>query len=141
MTNSHMNYEELIREKKELETLLQFQRAQIRQDITGLKDELRPARQVMSLLGKLFTKDKTSPLITGGASMLIDLVVRKFILGRAGWITKLVVPFFLKNYSSHILSEKRPGIWKKLVSLFSRNGTSHHEKPGMDMRNERLSEN
>lgn len=127
MTSNINTYEELEREKQELEVLLQFHKGQIRQDIRDIKEEFQPARHAVSVIGKLFTKDKSSPLLTGGAGMLIDLGLRA-LLGRAGWITKLIVPFLVKNYSSHVLSDKKPGILRKLKALFSRNGTTHHSK-------------
>ncbi len=136
MTSNINTYEDLVREKQELEVLLQFQKGQIRQDVLDLKEEFRPARQAVSVLGKLFTKDKSSPLISGGANMIIDLGV-KALLGRAGWITKLVVPFLLKNFSSHVISDKKTGILKKLKSLFSRNGTTHNSRSEVNLGEQR----
>src|SRR5687768_763490 len=108
------NYEELTREREELELQLQLYKDKIRLDVKEIKEELQPATHAMTFIGKMLKKDHSNPIMTGGASMLIDLIVKKVILSRASWITRLVVPFILKNYSSHILAEKKVGLWHKL---------------------------
>ena len=135
MTTSNIkSYDDLVREREELEVLLRLHRDQIRHDLHGLREEFRPARQAVSTIGKFFTKDKSSPLLTTGANMLIDVVVKRILLGRAGWITKLIVPMLIKNYSSHVLSDNKGSIFKRIKSLFSKNGTSHSKKPDVDLR-------
>jgi hypothetical protein len=51
-----------------------------------------------------------------GANTLIDVFVKKMILGRAGWVVKTVVPFLLKNYSSHVISDNNKSIFRKIFS-------------------------
>jgi hypothetical protein len=60
------------------------------------------------------TQDKTSLLLNLGSEIAIDSLITKFILSRAGWITKIVVPFFLKNFSSHYLAEQKDKWIEKL---------------------------
>jgi len=67
------------------------------------------------------TRDHTGPLATFGIDFSIDLLIRKLLLAKAGWFTKLVIPFVVKNYSSHIISEEqRLKLSKKLQSLFNK---------------------
>lgn len=131
------NYKDLLREKKELELQLQVQQEQIRQDIRELKEELIPLTHSLSLIGKFVNRDYSNPIMTGGANMLIDLVVKKLLLSRAGWITRLVVPFLLKNYSSHILAENKKGLWKKVKAWIwpgGKNGSPHFDRTDIDSR-------
>ena len=70
--------------------------------------------------------DKTSLLLNLGSEIAINTVVRRFILSKAGWIAKAVVPFFLKNYSSHFLADQKDKWIEKLKDwISSRNGHAH----------------
>jgi hypothetical protein len=136
MTKRISNYADLLREEEELKLQLQLQRDQIRMDIDEIKEELMPAKHALTFVGKFFKKDRSNPLMTGGAGMVIDLIVKKLILSRAGWITRLMVPFFLKNYSSHLLSEKKIGLWKKIKSWIwpgGKNGSPHYDQAHIDV--------
>ena len=56
-----------------------------------------------------------------GIEFGIDLLIRKLLLARAGWFTKIVVPFLVKNYSSHIIgTEKRAAILQKIKNMFDK---------------------
>lgn len=138
MTSEIKTFKDLLKEKESLEKQLELDRMVLREDLRIIKEELRPARQTMSFIGKFFTKDKSVPLVTSGANFLIDLVVKKILLGRAGWLTRLIVPLLIKNFSSHLLVDKRTGLLTKLAGLFSKNGTQSrktdikHESPGRD---------
>lgn len=136
MTKRISNYADLLREEEELKLQLQLHKDQIRMDIKEIKEELQPATHALTFVGKLFKKDRSNPIMSGGAGMVIDLIVKKLILSRAGWITRIMVPFFLKNYSSHLLSEKRIGLWKKIKSWIwpgGKNGSPHFEQAEVDI--------
>jgi hypothetical protein len=111
-------YEDLMLEKHRLKLLLHAQKEQVREDIDDIKVQLAPVKSAISFIGKMTTKDPGNPLINGTINTVIDLVVRKIFLARAGWFTKLVVPFFLKNYSSHLVDEKKDSIVQKIFSWF-----------------------
>jgi hypothetical protein len=123
MSKPIKTYDDLQKERQRLEVLLQSQKEILRNDIAGLKQELQPAVRAFSFLGKIFTREKGNLLLTGGMNRLVDLVFKKLILSRTGWITRLVVPFLIKNYSSHIVAEHKTEWIKKLFSLF---GRKHH---------------
>jgi hypothetical protein len=125
-------YEDLVKEKQQLEVLLQAQKELIRYDITELRKELQPAADTISFIGKIITRDKSNAILTGGANRVIDLLFRKLILARSGWLTRLIVPFLLKNYSSHLIAEKKEGLINKLFSWVGHknaNGKAAPEKP------------
>jgi hypothetical protein len=113
--------------------LLQAQKELIVADIHDLKNELRPTIDAISFLGKIATRDKSDILISGVTNQLIDLVFKKLILARTGWLTRLIVPFFIKNYSSHFIGDHKKEWVKKLFSWIGHknsNGqaTSHSSK-------------
>jgi hypothetical protein len=118
MNNSINTYEELMLEKHRLRLLLHGQKELIHNDIKEIKEELAPVKTAISFVGKLTTKDASNPLINGTVNTAIDLIIKKVFLARAGWFTKWVVPFFLKNYSSHFIDEKKDTIMRKIFSMF-----------------------
>jgi hypothetical protein len=131
MTKSIKTYKDLLDEKERLQSLLKAQKEILRHDLREIKEELEPVRGVISFAGKLVSRDKGNWVLNIGANTLIDIVVKKLILSRAGWITKTIIPFFLKNYSSHIISDNKGSLLKKLFSWIGKknaNGTEHvHE--------------
>ena len=114
------SYEDLEREEQLLEELLQTQKLLVQLDIQVVKDQLKPATMALKFFNKITTVDKSNLLLNEGANKVIDFVMSKFILARTGWITKFVVPIFLKNYSSHLIGENNVNIVEKIFSLFGR---------------------
>jgi len=129
MTKGIKSYNDLLQEKLRLESLLHAQKQVIYYDIEQIKEELKPVRKTFEFIRKITTKDKTSLLLTFGSDILINAIVKKFILSKANWITRAVVPFFLKNYSSYFLSEQKDKWIEKLKTWLSslRNGKEHVE--------------
>ena len=135
MSKQFSTYKELIEEKQKLEVLLKAQKELVRYDVQELKMELQPFRDAASNIRKLLTKDKTSLLLNFGSDAIINTVVKKILLGRAGWLTRLAVPYFMKNYSSHFLSEQKEKWLDKLAAWMHRN------KNGKDHKKEEQREN
>jgi hypothetical protein len=131
MTKPINSYADLLEEKARLKLLLSAQKELVRQDINELKEELAPVKSAISLVGKIATKDKTSWLLTTAADAAIDILLKKIVLSKAGWITKLVLPFFMKNFSSHVIADNKDKIVSKLFSLAGKknsNGKMHKKK-------------
>lgn len=113
-------YDDLLAEKERLKALLKVQKQVIRQDVEEIKAELQPVKNAISMVGKFTTRDKSNPLLTGATETIIDLVVKRMILSRTGWLTKLVVPFIMKNVSSHLVNANQGKIFSKLFSFFGK---------------------
>lgn len=132
MTKSIDTYEDLMLEKARLKTLFKAQKELIREDINEIKEELAPVKKAISIAGKLTTKESGNFLLNATSNTAIDLVVKKFLLARSGWLMKIVVPFLLKNYSSHVIDENKGTIMNRIFSFFgkkdkpSSNGKMHH---------------
>jgi len=114
------SYEDLEKEEQLLEELLQTQKQLVQLDIEVLKQQLKPARMALRFFNRITTVDKSNLLLNEGANKAIDFVLNKFLLTRSGWITKFMVPFFLKNYSSHLIADNKANIVEKVFSLFGR---------------------
>lgn len=115
------SYDDLEREEQLLEELLQAQKELVQLDIQQLKAQLKPAAAALRFFNNVTTPDKSNPLLNEGANTAIDFLLKKIVLARAGWITKLLVPMVVKNYSSHFIADHKQDIVQKIFSLFSGN--------------------
>ena len=113
------SYDDLLQQEKQMEELLQAQKELLICDFNQLKEELRPATTALTFFSRIITRDKNNLLVNGGVNKIIDLVVRKLLLARAGWLTKLTVPFFIKNYSSHFVADYKDQFVERLFSWIS----------------------
>jgi hypothetical protein len=97
-------------ERVRLKLQLAMAEEKLKDDVAWLKDELKPVKAA----GKLFSSvmiNKNNGVINDGVRFTIDAVLKNLILSKAGWITKLVVPYLVKNLSSNYILEKRPEIF------------------------------
>lgn len=99
------NYEELVAERVRIQQMLALQKAEINAEISELKDRLKPVTGLLSF----FKRDKNpsikSTAIQTGANIGIDVLLRNTLLGRAGWLARLIVPFMAKKISSRIIEK------------------------------------
>ena len=124
------SYEDLEKEEQLLEELLRAQKQLIQLDVEVFRNQLKPATMALQVFNKITTVDKSNILLNEGANKVIDLVLNKFILARSGWITKFLVPIFMKNYSSHLIADNKANIVEKVFSLFGRkNGRTTTTSP------------
>ena len=115
-------YEDLEAEEKRLNALLYSHKANIEDSFSAVKDGLNPYKQAVETAKRLFSLDKTNPMMRFGVDFGVDVLIRRLLLAKAGWFTKIVVPFFVRNYSSYFLNEsKRSRIVQKIVSFFKPN--------------------
>jgi hypothetical protein len=130
MTKRIRTYQDLLDERQKLEQLLHAQKELVIQDFKEVKEELKPVREAITFIRKITSRDNTSFLLTTGASKLIDVLFKKVILARAGWLSKMIIPFFVKNYSSHVLAENKDKLLNKLFSwigIKNANGQVKHD--------------
>ena len=118
MNKSIKTYEDLLQEEQRLTTQLAAYKGLIKEDIAAVKSGLNPVKRVVSTVRNLFTFDDNGPLLNFGLRFGTDVFLRKLLLGRAGWIAKVVVPYLVKNYSSHLITEEQRKAVAKTVSKF-----------------------
>lgn len=123
MSKKIQTYQDLLEEQDKMETLLKAQKELLRLDLQQLKSEMRPALGAVKTVGKLFTRDKDHSVLGLGTERLIDFVFQRFVLNRAGWLARFVVPILVKNLSSHVVAENRDNWMQKLRKLV---GKKHH---------------
>lgn len=115
------NYEDLLAEEQRLLMHIKMQEVKIKEDLAGLKESLKPVGNVLKVVSKLTTRDQTGPILNFGLDFGVDLLIRRILLARAGWLTKIVIPYIVKNYSSHLINEeKRARLSKKIQDIFKK---------------------
>jgi hypothetical protein len=126
MTKKITSYQEMLEEEERLKQLLKSQELQLQADFQGIKEELRPITNFAQTAKKFVTRKSGQALTTLSIKLLVDGFVKNFILAKSGWITRFAVPFFLKNYASHLAQE--PGkLMDKIKHLFGKNGKVRQE--------------
>src|SRR5690348_15753643 len=112
--NKIRTYQDLLQEEERLQQQLKAQEVLIRQDLAGFRENLEPVRKLFNTAQKIFTRDNRVPVFNIGLELAIDILLRRFILRRAGWFARSIVPYLVKNFSSHVIGEeKRRALVKK----------------------------
>jgi len=70
------------------------------------------------MVKNLFSREDKGPLLNFGLNLGMDVVLRRMLLGRAGWVAKVMVPYLVKNYASHLITEDQRKAVGKTVSKF-----------------------
>lgn len=99
-------YDQLLLEEQQLEEDLRFHRKRIIEKWQHLKASVQPAVIGMKLAENVLTRAETNnPVLNTGVNWAIDLLVKKWILKKSGWITKMLVPFVIKNITSNVIQK------------------------------------
>jgi hypothetical protein len=119
--NKIRTYKDLLQEEERLQHQLKAQEVLIRQDLAGFRENIEPVRRLFNTAQKIFTRDNRVPVFNIGLELAIDILLRRFILRRAGWFAKSIVPYLVKNFSSHVIGEeKRRALVKKVRDMFAK---------------------
>ncbi|HVF98189.1 MAG TPA: hypothetical protein VM871_12755, partial [Flavisolibacter sp.] len=118
MTRKIKTYDDLLQEEQRLTVQLHSYKALLQEDLTALKQGLNPFKRGIYVVKNMFTREDKGPLLNFGLNFGMDVVLRRMLLGRASWITKVVVPYVVKNYASHLITEDQRKAVGKTVSKF-----------------------
>lgn len=124
MKNNIQTIDDLRAERAKLHNQMQLSKIGMRSEMAAIKEELNPARQAVGVLNDVLTSPKKG-LLTLGIGLGVDIVLRRTILARAGWLPKLVVPFLVRNAATNILQKNGKSIVEKSL-VWLKNAT---EKP------------
>ena len=104
--NKINNYEDLILERKRLESDLAHSKMIITRELDEIKHKVEPITDVVSFFSpSKHPSGNNNKLLQAGADLGIELLVRQKLLSKAGWLTKLVLPFILKKVSSRAIEK------------------------------------
>lgn len=117
-TREIKTYDDLLQEEQRLTVQMRSYKDLIKEDIAGLKQGLNPVKRSVKMVKGLFSRGDNGPLLNFGLNFGMDVVLRRMLLGRAGWVTKVMVPYLVKNYASHLITEDQRKAVGKTVSKF-----------------------
>ncbi len=103
--NKINNYEDLVLERKRLEAELVHYKSVINSEVNSIKQKFEPISDVVSFFSSSPTKSPNNKLLQVGTNIGIELLVRQKLLSKAGWLTKLVLPYILKKVSSKAIEK------------------------------------
>ena len=120
MTKKIANYKELLEEKERLQLLLNNQKEILRADVKGIKEEFEPVRAVVGYIKKFTRKDSSNPMLNIATGRIINLILRRVVLAKAGWFTKLAVPFLAKNFTTNVIADNKTVILGKIATWINK---------------------
>jgi hypothetical protein len=103
--NKINNLDDLILERKRLESDLVHYKSIIATELDEIKHKVEPITDVVSFFTPTKNPAGNNKLLQAGANLGIELLVRQKLLSKAGWLTKLVLPFVLKKISSQAIDK------------------------------------
>lgn len=101
--NKISNYNELVAERMRIQQELALQKAQINDEIQEIRDKLKPISGLLSFFNTSKKQSLKSTAMQVGANIGIEVLLRNTLLGRAGWLTRLILPFVAKKISSKVI--------------------------------------
>lgn len=121
MTRKIKTYEDLLQEESRLTAEMHSYKELIKEDIAELKKGLNPVKRGVQVVKNLFSRGDNGPLLNFGLNFGLDVMLRRVLLGRASWVTKVMVPYLVKNYASHLITEdQRKAVGKSVSKLISK---------------------
>lgn len=101
------NYEELVAERRRLETDLQKLIAVLKTEMNAMRVKLEPLGDLISFSGIQGKKEAgTLSLLKAVVSIGIDLLARDNLLVKAGWMARVLFPAVLKSISKQFIAKK-----------------------------------
>ena len=110
------NLKDLQAERMHLQLELIKAEETLKEDLVWFKEEMQLEKITARFFRKFLSGNKGG-VLNEGVRLTIRSIVRNLFLNKAGWIVRLVVPFFISNISSGLMSEKKPEIFDHLKNL------------------------
>ncbi|WP_428653137.1 hypothetical protein [Runella sp.] len=101
--------DDLRAERARLKNQLELSRVKMHNNITAIKTEINPARQAVGAISDLLTTPRKG-LLNVGVGIGVDLILRRGLLARAGWLPRLVVPFIARNIATNFIQKNKASL-------------------------------
>jgi hypothetical protein len=112
MRSNINSIEDLQAEKIRLKGVIALSKANMQQDISAIKHEISPARQTIGVINNLLTSPKRG-ILNIGVGLGVDLILRRGLLARAGFLPRLIVPFLVRNASVNYIEKNSNSLTEK----------------------------
>lgn len=109
--------EDLMAERARLKNQVTISHLKLTNHFNILKEELKPARQVVGYAKNLLVNNGNRKSIVGmGLRFGVDAILKNTILYRASWLTRLVVPYIANNVVSNYVAKHDTEILEDTVN-------------------------
>lgn len=110
---------ELKAEQKVLRLRRTYLEAEIKKDFQGIKEDLEPLR-LLTKGAKSVLVSKNNSILGTSAGLAADFITKNTLLRNSGFLTKLIVPFLIKNATSNIVEENKSKVADWVEGLISK---------------------
>ena len=115
MKTKIQNVEDVRAERSRLKNQIETSRSNLRHELGLIKKELNPVNQALGVVTDIFTTPRKG-LLSLGVGFGVDMVLKRFILARAGWLPRLVVPFLVRNATTNYISKNRTSVVENMLN-------------------------
>ncbi len=81
----------------------------IEEDVAQIKASLHPWTNAGHAVRNMVSSDKDG-IMGESIGLTVDTLIKKLLLRKSGWITKLVVSFLVKNFAKNLVSKNAENI-------------------------------
>lgn len=128
METSIQNRSDLLAEQARLTGQMENSRARIKEQLTGIREEINPARQAFKLATGLMARPQ-SALLHMGIGRGIDLALALTPIGRAIWPVRVLLPLVLKRATTNYLYQNKDEVLEKTLRWVQKATEEHPPKP------------
>lgn len=116
-------YKDLLAEEQRLTMELKRNKARVMEDINIIIKKLQPAGQALNFMSKLSGSTGKPGLLSTGVDIALDLVSKKYLFRRSGWLVTLAGSYVVRLVSQLFLQKARPD--KNSPYKIKSNGQGH----------------
>lgn len=120
--------DDLRAERARLKNKLELSRIHMRKEINAIKTELSPARQAVGVVSDLLTTPRKG-LLPIGVGIGVDLILRRTLLSKAGWLPRLIVPLIVRNVTTNLIKKNKTSIVEKALIWLKKATDKPQPKP------------
>jgi hypothetical protein len=112
------NRQDLLLEKQRLQAELSKAEDVLKDDLNWLNEEIKPLRAAGKFVKNIFyTK---GGVVNEGMNLAISALLNKVVLSKAGWLSKLLVPFLVKGVTGTIVQENKIDFFNILRNIIKK---------------------
>ena len=100
-------YDDLLQEEQRLTMRLKREKTTVVTSMHQLKSKLEPATNLMNSVSSVFGVKEKPGVVAQGVDMVMDLVTKKYLFKRSGWLMTLVGSYAVRGISQFILRNKK----------------------------------
>jgi hypothetical protein len=130
MKNKIETIEDLMAERARLKNQVTISHLKLNNHFNVLKEELKPARQVVGYAKNLLINNGNRKNIVGmGLRFGVDTILKNTILYRASWLIRLVVPYIANNVAANYVAKHDAEILESAVNWVKSKTSNVPKKP------------